>query len=161
MKKVIIIGSPGAGKSTFARALADKTGLPLYYLDMLWHKPDKTNISPEEFDEKLLELTTRDKWIIDGNYARTISIRLESCDTVFLLDYPMELCLESVRSRIGTPREDMPWVETEEDEEFMEWIRDFPQTQLPKIYRALRDHPQKEIHIFKSREESARFLAAL
>ena len=45
MKKVIVIGSPGAGKSTFARKLRDKTDLPLYYLDMLWHRADKTNIS--------------------------------------------------------------------------------------------------------------------
>ena len=53
MLKIIIIGSPGAGKSTFARKLRDTTGIPLYYLDMLWHKPDQTTISREEFDAKL------------------------------------------------------------------------------------------------------------
>ena len=52
MKKVIVIGSPGAGKSTFSRKLRDKTGLPLFYLDMIWHKPDKTNITREECHEK-------------------------------------------------------------------------------------------------------------
>ena len=52
MKKVIIIGCPGAGKSTFARKLKDRTGLPLFYLDMIWHKADGTNISRDEFDEK-------------------------------------------------------------------------------------------------------------
>ena len=60
MKKVIVIGSPGAGKSTFARALRDRTGLPLYYLDMLWHKPDRTNVSREEFDRGLKELLKKD-----------------------------------------------------------------------------------------------------
>lgn len=58
MEKVIVIGCPGAGKSTFARQLREKTGLPLYYLDMLWHKPDRTNVSEEEFDvclQKILE----------------------------------------------------------------------------------------------------------
>lgn len=53
LNKVIVIGSPGAGKSTFSRKLRDVTGLPLYYLDMLWHKPDRTTISREEFDTKL------------------------------------------------------------------------------------------------------------
>ena len=52
-QKAIVIGSPGAGKSTFSRKLRDMSCLPLYYLDMLWHKPDKTNISKEEFDFKL------------------------------------------------------------------------------------------------------------
>ena len=54
--KIMIIGSPGSGKSTFARKLRDKTGLPLFYLDMIKHKPDRTTISSEEFDKKLKEI---------------------------------------------------------------------------------------------------------
>ena len=50
MKKVIVIGCPGSGKSTFSRKLRDKTGLPLFYLDTIWHKADKTTVSREEFD---------------------------------------------------------------------------------------------------------------
>ncbi len=88
MKKIIVIGCPGGGKSTFSRALRDKTGLPLYYLDMLWHKEDKTNISREEFDCKLSEILKQNKWIIDGNFRRTLEPRLKACDTVFLLDFP-------------------------------------------------------------------------
>lgn len=82
-QKAIVIGSPGAGKSTFSRKLRDMTGLPLYYLDMLWHKPDKTTISKEEFDFKLKKILIKDNWIIDGNYNRTIEMRLKYCDTVF------------------------------------------------------------------------------
>ncbi len=91
MLRAIVIGSPGAGKSTFARKLRDTAHLPLYYLDMLWHKPDKTTISKEEFDAALQELLKKDRWIIDGNYLRTLEIRLQACDTVFLLDYPVKL----------------------------------------------------------------------
>lgn len=68
MKKVIVIGSPGAGKSTFARRLRDCTGLPLYYLDMIWHRPDRTTLSREEFERKIREKTAEDSWILDGNY---------------------------------------------------------------------------------------------
>ena len=93
MLKVMIIGCPGAGKSTFARELKDKTGLPLYHLDMIWHKPDRTNISKKEFDAKLAEIVRRDRWIIDGNYQRTLELRLKECDTVFLMDYPLDICL--------------------------------------------------------------------
>jgi len=69
MQKVIIIGCPGAGKSTFARKLRDVTNLPLYYLDMLWHRPDRTNIPTEEFDRKLGDIMKKDQWIMDGNYG--------------------------------------------------------------------------------------------
>lgn len=88
MQKVIVIGSPGAGKSEFARKLRNATQLPLYYLDMLWHKIDKTNFTQDEFDIELNKILGKDKWIIDGNYLRTLEIRLKECDTVFLLDYP-------------------------------------------------------------------------
>ena len=66
MKKIIVIGCPGSGKSTFARKLRDITNLPLYYLDMLWHKPDQTNISMEEFDYELNKIIKKDKWIANS-----------------------------------------------------------------------------------------------
>lgn len=158
MKKVIVIGSPGAGKSTFSRKLRDKTRLPLFYLDMIWHKPDKTNITREEFHEKLEEIMEKDAWIIDGNYQRTLEIRLQTCDTVFFLDYPVEVCLEGASSRIGTEREDLPWVETEFDEEFRQFIVDFPKEQLPQMYELLEKYKQeKEWIIFRNREEADRF----
>lgn len=100
-EKIIVIGSPGAGKSTFSRKLRDITGLPLYYLDMLWHRPDKTNISKEKFDEELNRIILGDRWIIDGNYSRTLETRLKRCDTVFLMDFPLDVCIEGALSRIG------------------------------------------------------------
>src|SRR5699024_2778613 len=109
MRKVIIIGSPGAGKSTFARKLREKTGLPLYYLDLIWHRPDQTNISREEFDTRLREILAEERWIIDGNYLRTLEMRIQACDTIFLLDYPADICLQGAEERIGTKREDLPW----------------------------------------------------
>ena len=158
-QKIIVIGSPGAGKSTFARKLRDLTGLPLFYLDMLWHKPDKTNISRDEFDTKLHEILMQEQWIIDGNYQRTLEMRLKACDTVFFLDFPLDVCLAGAQARIGKAREEMPWIENEFDEEFRQDILEFPKVKLPKIYEMLeRYRENKKIVIFKSREEVDAFI---
>lgn len=154
-RKAIVIGCPGAGKSTFARRLRDRTGLPLYYLDMINHRPDRTTSSREEFDKRLAEIMSGDKWIIDGNYNRTLEVRFEQCDVVFLLDFPTEVCLAGAAERIGKKREDMPWIETEFDEDFRQWIMDFPQNGLPKIYGLISEYrDRKSIYIFRSREDT-------
>ena len=106
-----MIGSPGAGKSTFAKALQKVTGLPLYHLDLVWYKEDATRLSREEFDSQLVEILKKDKWILDGNYQRTLEMRLKACDTVILLDYPTEICLEGLKSRLGQKRDDFRWVD--------------------------------------------------
>ena len=129
MQKVLVIGCSGAGKSTFARRLRDITGLPLYYLDRLWHKADRTHITREEFDRVLAEWLARPAWIIDGDYSRTLPQRLEACDTVFFLDFPLEVCLAGGENRRGAQRPDMPWVEEELDAEFLQYILDFGQAQ--------------------------------
>lgn len=159
MNRVIVLGSPGAGKSTFSRALAEITGLPLYHLDMIWHKPDRTNVSREEFDRKLAEILRYDRWIIDGNYNRTIPVRLEKCDTVFLMDFPVEVCLEGAAERVGKKRPDMPWVEQELDAEFEQFIRDFPKDFLPNI-RQLLAQCGKKVTVFHSRDEADEYLAS-
>lgn len=158
LRKIIVIGSPGSGKSTFSRQLRDITGLPLYYLDMINHRPDRTTVSREEFDSRLTDILSTDEWIIDGNYQRTIETRLECCDAVFLLDFPLEVCLASATARVGTKREDMPWVEEELDEEFRQWIVDFPNEKLPEIYQMLERYKDKNIVIFKSRQETDEYL---
>ncbi len=159
MEKVLVIGCPGSGKSTFSRALNKITGIPLFYLDMIWHKPDKTTCSREVFDQRLGEILRGERWIIDGNYARTLPLRLADCDTVFWLDYPLETCIEGIRARKGKPRADMPWIEMEEDEEFMEFVRNFPLSGRREIQRLLKEYPEKDIVVFHSREESEAFLA--
>mgnify|MGYP003294922809 CR=1 FL=1 len=103
-KHMLIVGTPGSGKTTFAEKLQKCTGLPLYYLDAIWHKPDRTHISREEYDARLAEILALDSWIIDGNYSRTIETRISACDTVFLFDLPVDVCLDGAISRLGKER---------------------------------------------------------
>ncbi len=157
MKRVIVVGCSGSGKSTFSRKLALKTGLPLYYLDMIWHRPDRSVVGHEEFDRRLAEIMRRDEWIIDGNFARTFARRLAECDTVFLFDLPVDVCIDGVELRIGKPREDMPWTEEELDPDFLQWIKDFPEKRLPEMYRLL-ESCGKRVVIFRSRDEADSYL---
>lgn len=162
MKKVIVIGSPGAGKSVFSQKLKKMTNLPLYHLDMLYHKKDGTHISKEELEEKLEIIFKEEQWIIDGNYQRTLELRLKECDTVFLLDYPTEICIKGAESRVGTKRDDLPWVEEKLDEEFKKVIIGFSKIKLPEIYILLDKYKDnKDIIIFKTREESDNYIKNL
>lgn len=160
MKKVLIIGCPGAGKSTFGRALSANTGLPLYYLDMIWHTADRTNISREEFDERLVEIMAKDEWIIDGNYKRTLPVRLQEADTVFFLDYPIEVCMQGAMERLGKPRPDVPWngsKDLELDDEFRQWILNYPKDQLPVVREILQSYTGR-LYVFHNREEANCYL---
>ena len=158
MKKIIVIGCPGSGKSTVSRALHNKTGIPLYHLDMMYWNADKTTVEKSVFLERLSAVLEKDKWIIDGNYGSTMELRMAVCDTVVFLDYPLDVCLDGIRERRGKPRSDMPWIETEEDAEFIEFIKSYNEQQKPKVLELLGKYSDKNIVIFKSREQADAFL---
>ena len=158
MKKVIVIGCPGSGKSTFARALHDATQIPLYHLDMMYWNSDKTTVDKDVFLGRLSKVLENNEWIIDGNYASTMELRISACDTVVFLDYPTELCLDSIRERRGRQRSDIPWIETEEDAEFTEFVKSFAKQQRPQIIELLEKYSDKDIVVFTSREQADVFL---
>lgn len=159
MKRVIVIGCPGAGKTTFAEKLRDKTGLPLFYLDAIWHKPDRTHIPREAFDALLSEILAKEAWIVDGNYSRTLARRLAACDTVILFDLPKEVCLAGAVSRLGKVRPDMPWVDMTLDPYLKAEIEKFEKENLLEIYDLLDQYrEEKKVIIFKTRAEADAFL---
>lgn len=158
MKKIIVIGCPGSGKSTFSRELNRITHIPLYYLDMMYWNSDRTTVEKAVFIERLADAINKDEWIIDGNYGSTMEPRMQACDTVIFLDYPLDVCLDGIRGRIGKERPDMPWVEYEEDQEFTEFVKSYNYQSRPKVMELLAKYSNKEVHIFKSRNEADEFL---
>ncbi len=160
MKKIIVIGCPGSGKSTFAKVLHEKTGLPLFHLDMMYWNADKTKVEKTVFRQRLSDAIEQSEWIIDGNYGSTMELRLQACDTVFFLDYPVEVCLDGVKERRGKVRTDMPWIEAEdeEDAEFMEFIQSYNEESRPVVLELLKKYEDKNIYIFRNRSEADEFL---
>ena len=152
--RVIVIGPSGSGKSYFSKQLAGITNLPLYHLDNIFWKSDGTHIDREEFDRKLLALLEQDQWIIDGDYSRTYQPRFQRADTIYFLDFPLEIALEGVESRIGKPRDDLPWKEEAFDPEFKQWIVDWYRDKRPMVHQLMKKYKDtKSIIVFKTREE--------
>lgn len=160
MERIMVIGCPGSGKSTFSRELHKITGIPLFHLDMMNWNADRSTVDKEVFRERLSNTIKKSEWIIDGNYGSTIELRLKECDTVIFLDYPLKVCLEGIKERRGKVRTDMPWVEAEdeEDAEFMEFVKNYHSQNRPQVMELLEKYSGKNIFVFKNREEAVIFL---
>lgn len=158
-KRIVVVGPSGAGKSYFSKKLASILKLPLYHLDNIWWRDDKTHISRDDFDNKLLEILKKDKWIIDGDYSRTYEMRMDACDTIIFLDYSLKSCLAGVEERLGEKRVDLPWVEEELDDDFKKWIINWKKDILPKLMSLLNKYKEsKEVYIFKTRKDANDYL---
>ncbi len=111
VKRVLIIGSSGAGKSTLSRKLADRTGLPLIHLDAEFWQPGWRETPREKWKQRVAELTSGERWLMDGNYGGTMPERIDAADTIVLLALPRLQCLTRVILRsirgYGKPRADL------------------------------------------------------
>lgn len=160
-RKIIVIGCAGSGKSTLSKELRDVTSLPLFHLDNIWWKPDKSHISREEFDQKLDEILLTDRWIIDGDYSRTYEPRFQACDTVIFLDYPFDVCMNGIKERIGRIRTDIPWTEQALDSELVKLVERYETDNRPVILSLFEKYPDAAKLVFKSRLEAAEWMRRL
>ena len=166
MERIIIIGCGGAGKSTLARRLGDKLGLPVVHLDKLFWHPGWVESAQEEMDEKIRMELEKPHWIMDGNFNRTLPMRLERCDTVIYMDFPRFACVCGVLKRIittyGTVRPDMGEGCPERfDWDFLKWVWNFNKNKREKYYRMLNESEGVETIVLKNRAMVKRFLNSL
>ena len=164
MERVMIIGCGGSGTRTLARALGKDRGIPVVHLDQIWWSPGNwQHLEREEFDSRLMKIIEEPLWIIDGNFNRTITVRLERADTVIYLDYNRIICLLHWMKRViqnwGHARDDMaPGCTEWFDPEFASWIWSFNRTHRKEYYELLRNQHGKAVYIFKNPRQTAKFL---
>lgn len=131
LKKIMIIGSPGTGKSTLAKRLRNLTNFPTYSLDAMFWQPGWVQSDTKSFRQKLEDVVNTEKWIIDGNYSNHLDLRLPKADLVIYLDFIMPICLFRVIKRslksFGRVRSEMADGCTEKiDLEFYRYVVTFP-----------------------------------
>lgn len=167
MKKIAIIGSGGAGKSTLARQLSILLDIPVYHMDAFFWKPGWQSIGREELiTETTKILEENDSWIIDGNYGATMDVRLEQADTIIFLHYKTITCLYGITKRRiqyhNKTRPDMGKDCPEKlDWEFFQWVRQFNKKKVPSIYERLSKLKNKDILVFRNRKQVKKYLTGL
>lgn len=159
--KILVIGSPGSGKSYFSKQLARILNIPVYHLDLIYWNENWVPTPKEEFDKKLDEIMFNENWIIDGNYQRTLEKRLAKANLVYFLDLPAEDCVKAEKERRGIPRSDFPsFLNEGEDPEFVNYIREFPKNNKPIIMELIKKSNINVVTI-KSRKEMNKYLGDL
>ncbi len=166
MRKILIIGCSGAGKSTLSRKLGEKLAIPVIHLDQLWWREGWNHISREEFDEALEREMEKETWIMDGNFNRTLPVRVQHCDTVIFLDFPRYLCFLGIFQRIlttyGKVRPDMsPGCPERIDWDFLKFVWNFKNADRVENYERLEKDPPEKLIVLKNRREVHDFLASL
>ena len=167
MERILIIGSGGSGKTTFAKELAKRTGLPLIHLDQLFWSPGWVPMPDEEWDALIQRLIAQDQWIMDGNYGRTLPMRFAAADTIIFLDLPRLVCTWRIIARsfryFGRSRPDVaPGCPERLSWEFLVWVWTYPSRRRPDILRRLDSlRAEKQVIILRSARDVDRFLATI
>lgn len=163
MKKIIVIGSGGAGKSTFATQLGAILNIEVIHLDKLYWKPNWVKTPEDEWSRIIQNLLKGDSWIMDGNFGGTREMRLRACDTVIWLDLPRRVCMYRILKRTivyrRQSRPDMAEGCNERfDWNFIKWVWNYPHRAKSRIMVEIEGLREKRVIVLKSKREVTEFL---
>lgn len=164
MERIVIIGCGGSGKSHLARQLVERFELPITHLDAVYYDEDWNTLSKEKFTAIQEELVAQPRWIIEGNYASTLALRLKAADTVIVLDLPARTCLRGIlqrRLKHGGQHQAVG-VYDRINWSFVRYILGYRRSMLPRVHRLIAEHgPTAELVVLRTRRAAHRFLDGL
>lgn len=167
MKRIMIIGSAGAGKSTLSQKLGEYYKLPIIHLDKHYWLANWTPRTNEEWDVMVKQFADQEQWIIDGNYSRTMDARLSRADQVIYLDMPTWLCLYRIfKRRIMYHKKSRPDMnercEEKLDYEFVKWVWNYRKRSRAQTLSKLKEAASRtEVIILKSRRDVRQYINKL
>lgn len=167
MRRILVIGSGGAGKSTLARELGERLRLPVIHLDTYYWQAGWIETPKDEWSTRVSGLLAGDAWVMDGNYSGTFDIRMAAADTVIFLDLPRRVCLwRVIRRRVRFHRRARPDMHPANEEqltwEFIQWIWTYPARRRQSVLERLRAlGPGKRVVILRSSAEVKGFVTGV
>jgi len=165
MRRILVIGSGGAGKSTFATRLGQLLDIEVIHLDKFFWRSGWVESPPDEWVRTVTKLVNRDSWIMDGNYGGTLELRIQRCDTIVFLDLSRLLCVwrivkRNLRYRRGGRPDMAEGCHEKLDPEFVSWVWNYPRRSRPKVVELIRTHADgKRIVWLRSKAEVKKFLS--
>ncbi len=167
MKRIVLIGPGGAGKSTLARQIGDKTSLPVIHLDAHYWRAGWVEPPKDEWAARVGALVAREAWVMDGNYGGTMEVRLAAADTIIFLDLPRWLCLarvvrRQIRYRRRTRPDMAPGCPERLTLVFLKYIWNYRRDRRPGILGRMREHAEgrRLVHL-QTPAQVRRFLETL
>jgi adenylate kinase family enzyme len=166
MQRILVMGSSGSGKSTFARRLSETTGIPFVSLDALFWQPGWEPTEPAVFEARVTEAANGARWVMDGNYSERPSgeLRRRLADTIVWFDLPRRTCMTGILTRIvrsyGEVRPEMADGCPEKiDLEFFRYVWNYRARQRPKLIRFFEGlRPDQTLVCFTERAQADRYL---
>jgi adenylate kinase family enzyme len=167
MRRILVIGPGGAGKTTLALRLGERLALPVVHLDALYWRAGWTKAPDDEWTVEVARLVRGDAWVMDGNYSGTLDLRIPAADTIIFLDFPRLVCLWRIMKRRirfhGRSRPDIhPECRERLTWEFVEWVWTYRSRRRAGVLDRLRSvAAEKRVVVLRSAEETERFVASV
>ena len=162
ISRISIIGGSGSGKSTLTNILSRELDIPAIHLDSINYNPNWVEIDKNERDAIISSKANEDKWIIDGNYNKTLKERLERADLIIWLDYSTYTHIKGVFKRVtknyNKEKPDIPGCKERINFAFFKYVATYNKKKRPKVLELLKDIPDERILIFKRQKDLNKWL---